>query len=104
LFDIHPDVIGKRVGELIVLDMSDLRTVVREQKIDIGILAVPSSAAQVAVDELVASGIGGLLNLACAHIHVPNDVAVVDTRILEGLQELCYVVHENKNSGGGQVK
>ncbi|NQT94012.1 MAG: redox-sensing transcriptional repressor Rex, partial [Lentisphaerae bacterium] len=47
-------------------------------------------AAQEVADALVKAGVRGLLNLSPAHVLVPENVAVVDTRIVESLQELAH--------------
>lgn len=92
VFDSDPDLCGKKVGRLTVQSMSELAGVVQREKVEIGIMAVPASAARVAAFELVSAGVRGLLNLACEHINVPEDVAIVDARIVESLQELLCLI------------
>ena len=53
---------------------------------------MPSQAAQEVADALVRSGVRAILNLAYKHIRVPEDVTVVDARIMESLQELAYAL------------
>jgi redox-sensing transcriptional repressor len=104
IFDAETKVIGRKVGSLTVGGMDDLPAFVREHRVEIGIVAVPAGAAQQVTDQLVAAGVPSLLNMACAHIHVPRDVAVVDARILENLQELSYILHANRKKSGGNSK
>lgn len=92
IFDISANVIGKRVGPLLVQSMAELPEVIRREKIDIGLVAVPSVVAQQVADQLVFSGIRGILNLTTANIVAPKSVAVVDARILASLRELAYAV------------
>lgn len=92
IFDISANVIGKRVGPLLVQPMAELPEVISREKIDIGIVAVPSAVAQQVADQLVFSGIRGILNLTTANIVAPKSVAVVDARILASLRELAYAV------------
>ncbi len=92
IFDIDPRLFGEKIGHLVVQKMDALPGVVRDERVDIGIVAVPASAARVVAFELISAGVRGLLNLACAHVTVPKDVVIVDARIVEGLQQLSYAI------------
>ena len=92
LFDADPKLVGKKVGRLTVQSMAELADVVRQEKVDIGVLAVPASAARVVAFELVAAGVRGVLNLACEHVNVPEEVVIVDARIAESFQELLCLI------------
>lgn len=92
LMDVDPEIIGTRVGKLLIRSMNALPQVVREEQIDIAIIAVPASEAQRVADELIATGITALLNLALVQLKVPDDVLVVDERIVVSLQELAYLL------------
>ena len=92
LFDADPKVVGKRVGHLTVQGMSELADVVRHEDIQIGIMAVPAAAAKVVALELISAGVHGLLNLACEHLNVPDDVVIVDARMVESIQELLCLI------------
>ncbi|MFO7870337.1 MAG: redox-sensing transcriptional repressor Rex [Kiritimatiellia bacterium] len=94
LFDKDSGKVGKKVGKLTVMDMRRLNSVVKNNNIDIGIIAVPGAAAQSVADALVSSGVKGLLNLASAHLTAPAGVAVEDVRIVACLQALSYAVKE----------
>ena len=95
IFDADPRVIGKRVGGLEVQAMEKLADVVRAERIDIGIIAVPAASAQEVADRLVVCGVRGLLNLAHVHVRAPRRVVVVETRIAASLQELAYAIGAN---------
>src|SRR5262245_43452542 len=57
VFDVDPQKIGARVGEVIVRPYEDMPTVVAEDSIMVGVLAVPGGAAQAVADDLVAAGL-----------------------------------------------
>jgi redox-sensing transcriptional repressor len=57
LFDVDPDVVGTQVGALPVRDFAELDTVVAEQEIVVGVLAVPAASAQAVADRLVEAGV-----------------------------------------------
>lgn len=96
IFDVDPRKIGRKFGDFRVHPMEDLPAFIGEKKIDIGIIAVPASAAQRVADLMIASGIRGLLNLTFSHIVAPRRVAVVDTRIVASLQELAHAIKSRR--------
>ncbi len=96
VFDSSANVVGKKVGRLVVQGMSDLPGVVCGQDVDIGIVTVPHEAAQRVADQLVLAGVRGLLNLTSAHLIVPRKVPVVDARVVASLRELAYAVKINE--------
>ncbi|MCE9614356.1 MAG: redox-sensing transcriptional repressor Rex [Lentisphaerae bacterium] len=97
IFDSDPKVIGRKVGPLTVRPMTLLKRMVRDQKVDIGVIAVPAQAAQMVSDQLVAAGIRGILNLAHTHLHVPKTVVVVEARILARMQEIAYAIRKRRS-------
>ena len=76
VFDTDPDVVGRRVGNVSVEDISSLRDVVRDKNIVVGVIAVPAQSAQVVADELVDSGVRIIFNYSEALLDVPHDVTV----------------------------
>lgn len=98
LFDTDPNLVGKTYGSAKVLPAEKLTEVTTELDIDIGIIAVPGSAAQLVADALVRLGVRAILNLAYKHIRVPEQVHLVDARIMESLQELAYALGKNRRA------
>ena len=77
LFDIDPRKIGKRVNDqLVVRPGEDLEKVVQEDDIVVGVIAVPTEAAQGVADELVKAGVKIIFNYSEALLHVPPEVTV----------------------------
>ena len=102
LMDVNPEILGASIGRLQIQPMSMLPQIVEREKIDIGIIAVPAAEAQSVADELVAAGVGALLNLALAQLKVPETIQVVDERIVVRLQELAYVMRNRAAEPGPQ--
>lgn len=90
VFDSDEAKAGSKVGGLVVQNIAGLAAVTKKHPVDVGIIAVPAPAAQEVADALVKAGVRGLLNLSPAHVLVSEDVAVVDARIVESLQELAH--------------
>jgi redox-sensing transcriptional repressor len=76
IFDIDPNKVGRPVGQLNVSDYSDMRQIVREKNIIVGVLAVPPEAAQRVANDLIDSGIRIIFNYSEALLNVPSDVQV----------------------------
>ena len=88
VFDSDPAKVGGKWGDLRVLPDDEMERVLREEKIDIAIVAVPAEAAQEVVDRVIAAGVQALLNFAPARLQAPSHVALrtVDMAVeLEGL-------------------
>ena len=76
IFDTDPDKVGLEVGPQRVRAASDLRQVVEEEDIVVGVLAVPTAAAQPLADELVDAGVKIIFNYSEALLQVPPEVTV----------------------------
>jgi redox-sensing transcriptional repressor len=76
IFDVDPKLVGERFGEVKVRDVAELEAVVEEQDVVVGVLAVPSSAAQEVADRLVAAGVKIIFNYSEQLLQVPPDVTV----------------------------
>jgi redox-sensing transcriptional repressor len=74
--DTDQEKVGRRVGNVAVDDYSELKEIVREKNIIVGVLAVPASSAQQAANDLVDSGLKIIFNYSEALLDVPQDVQV----------------------------
>ena len=91
-FDVKPDVVGQTFGDLEVQPMDALPRVVKEKGIDMALLCTPSPAAQDATDDVVRSGIRGILNFTPTVLNVPTEVHVERMDFLTGLQRLSFYI------------
>jgi redox-sensing transcriptional repressor len=76
VFDNDPEKVGTGVGNVAVSDYRELKQVVRDRNIVVGVLAVPADNAQSASDDLVSSGVKIIFNYSEALLDVPSDVSV----------------------------
>lgn len=95
-FDTDPDIVGEKINDLTVLDMSELKRVVKKEGITTAIMTVPSSKAQQVIDEVVDAGITAILNFAPKRLKVPSHVQVQYIDLTTELQTLIYY-DENYN-------
>ena len=95
LFDQDPNVIGTRVNHVKVEDTKNLKSIVKERRIQIGIIAVPAAFAQEVADQLVDAGLRGIWNFAPVKIEVPDTIKIVNEDLSIGLSSLSYhITHE----------
>jgi len=98
LFDTDPTKIGQRIDELEIHAPEQMPAVVSQTAAELGILAVPSAAAQTVAEALVAAGIRGLLNFAPGVLRLPAGIHVVSVDLTVQLEQLAFLVQP----GGGE--
>jgi redox-sensing transcriptional repressor len=77
LFDKDQAKVGQRLNEsLTVRPYDDLERVIREEDVVVGVLAVPTGAAQEVADDLVQAGVKIIFNYSEALLQVPPEVTV----------------------------
>jgi redox-sensing transcriptional repressor len=78
LFDKDPSKVGNEIGEaaLTVRPYADLERVIRDEDVVVGVLAVPTEAAQEVADDLVEAGVKIIFNYSEALLQVPPEVTV----------------------------
>ncbi|HUY58327.1 MAG TPA: redox-sensing transcriptional repressor Rex [Solirubrobacteraceae bacterium] len=76
LFDTDAQKVGTQVGNLTVRHYDELRDVVEDEQIVVGVLAVPSSVAQALADDLVEVGVRVIFNYSEALLQTPPEVTV----------------------------
>ena len=76
VFDVDQERVGTDVSGVPVRDFADLETVVEEQEVVVGVLAVPAAAAQEVADRLVEAGVKIIFNYSEQLLQVPPEVTV----------------------------
>lgn len=103
VFDSDAAKVGQRWNGLIVRPASELEDVLREELIDIAVIAVPAAAAQELVDRIVRAGVRGILNFAPTSLDVPEDVALKNVDMALEMEGISYALANRKTaseSGG----
>src|SRR5262245_38823690 len=70
--------------------MSDLKRVVKKERIGIAVLAVPAQAGQTVLDQVVAAGIRAILNFVPVRLKVPEGVELVSVDLKIQMESLAY--------------
>lgn len=91
IFDKYPDrclLAAKGLAEVFAL--KELKQIVRQQGIKIGVVTVPQEGAQSVVDQLVDAGVEGILNFAPIRPTVPEHVRVKNVDFGSELESLSF--------------
>lgn len=99
VFDNDLRKIGKKWEGVVLRDISEMQEKIKEEDIQIGIVAVPVEAAQQVVDMLVLSGIRAILNFAPVRIVVPEDIELRSAELSSELECLSYFLTNEKAVG-----
>ncbi|GHU43686.1 redox-sensing transcriptional repressor Rex [Clostridia bacterium] len=87
-FDVSPDILGKSVNGVMILDTSKLTDMCRRFGVTIGIITVPAEKAQTVCNELISGGVSGIWNFAPVTLKVPAGVAVKNEDLAASLSML----------------
>ncbi len=88
MFDVDPVKIGKFLHGIEVHSNDELEDFIRDNDIDIAVVAVPVSAAESLKDKLIEYGIRAIWNFSNTDLDVPEDVAVENVHLLDSLMRL----------------
>jgi len=90
VFDIDPNVIGKKISGHVVRNTSEVTAYVKENHIYIAMLTVPAASAQQVAASLVDAGIKAILNYAPITLDLPDRVRVEYIDPVLQLQHMTY--------------
>ena len=97
LFDADPTKIGQNLDGLAIQPPEAMPESVKVTGAELGLITVPSEAAQGVADALVAAGIRGLLNFAPVVVRVPAGISLVAVDLAVQLEQLAFLVHLAEN-------
>jgi redox-sensing transcriptional repressor len=92
LFDTDAEKIGRSIGDsrVRVYDAREIARIVRDEWIDVGVIAVPARAAQGVLNQLMSAGVKAVLNFAPAPLHARPGVKVKNVDLTISLESLSY--------------
>jgi redox-sensing transcriptional repressor len=100
LFDAERGKIGRRSrGGVPIHGIDSFRTMVRDQKIDIAVLAVPAEAAQSVVNVAVEAGIRAVLNFSPGTLKVPAGVKLKNVDLTVSMESLSFFLARGESDG-----
>jgi redox-sensing transcriptional repressor len=109
LFDNDSRKIGQRIGDakIVVQDVVQLGKVIRDESIDVMVIAVPAKEAQRVLNQIMSAGIKAVLNFAPVSLTSRRGVKVKTVDLTTSLESLSYflarpasgtVTHPQQNS------
>ncbi|MDQ1524578.1 MAG: redox-sensing transcriptional repressor [Pyrinomonadaceae bacterium] len=92
LFDNDRERIGRTVGDarIKIYDVRHVARVVRAERIDVAVIAVPARAAQRVLNQLMSAGVKAVLNFAPARLNKRPDVKLKTVDLTISLETLSY--------------
>jgi redox-sensing transcriptional repressor len=96
VFDADPAKIGRAWGRRTILSDDDLETVLKDEKIEMAVVAVPAAAAQAVVDRIVRAGVRAILNFAPVRLRVPDDVALRNVDMVMEMEGLAFALNSKE--------
>lgn len=96
IFDNNPDIIGTKIKNITILDIKELEDFIKNNRVDIGILAVPKSEAFDLAMRLSDAGVKGILNFCYTDIKVPTNIVIENVHLSDHLMMLSYNIKEQR--------
>jgi redox-sensing transcriptional repressor len=93
VFDRDPEKVGTALGGLTVRADEEMDRALREEAVEIAIVAVPGDAAQQVVDRVVKAGVGAVLNFAPVRLKVPRGVTLRNVDVTLELEGLSFALN-----------
>jgi redox-sensing transcriptional repressor len=91
VFDVDPAKVGRRLPSgQIIHHLDELVTVIKDQDIEIGVIATPADRAQDVAQRLIDSGVKAILNFAPTQLQVIEGMAVENVDFTVKLDNLAY--------------
>ena len=94
LLDINEKIIGNVINGIEISDSRRMNEVITQNSVDIGVITVPASEAQVVAEQLIFAGVKGLWNFAPIKLNVPS-IPLVNEDLSIGLSALSYHMSQN---------
>ncbi|HTQ38346.1 MAG TPA: redox-sensing transcriptional repressor Rex [Pirellulales bacterium] len=98
-FDVDPGRVGESIEGVPIYHLDKLTEVVRQQRIKLGMVVVPATAAQGVADKLVAAGVEGVVNFAPVTLVLPETVSLVGVDLAMELEQLSFAVVNRGETG-----
>ena len=91
-FDLNPDLHGKKIRNIEIRPVEEIEQFVRDNKIEIAVLAIPKDQAVPMAEKLVNCGIKAIWNFAHVDLDVPDNVQVENVHLSDSLMKLSYSI------------
>jgi redox-sensing transcriptional repressor len=90
VFDNDKEIIGKKISEKEIMDISLMKAIIKDKSLKVAILAVSTNSAQYVANLLVDSGIKVIINYTSMPVKVPSNIIVQAADPIEILLHTLY--------------
>lgn len=98
IFDASPEIIGKKIGNMIVSDIAELENFCNKNHPVAAILCIPKDAAKSETDRLINLGVRAFWNFTHYDLRVNHkDIAVENVHLGDSLSTLSYGLKSNNS-------
>lgn len=98
IFDASKEIIGKKIGDITVSDISGLESFCRDAEPQGAVLCIPKEAAAKEIERLIGLGIRAFWNFTHYDLHIDHaDIAVENVHLGDSLATLSYRLNSNGN-------
>mgnify|MGYP004558765445 FL=1 len=97
IFDVKPSIIGKKLGKIVVSDISELKDFCMKNKPEVAALCVPQEVAEKEVNRLIDCGIHAFWNFTHYDLTISHENVIVENVHLgDSLTILSYAINSAK--------
>ncbi|MGB1289283.1 MAG: redox-sensing transcriptional repressor Rex [Aggregatilineales bacterium] len=96
VFDADPEKIGTQTDQIIIQAIDEMAQIIKDNHVQIAMLAVPAEHAQSVTNILVDSGIRAILNYAPINVNVPEHVHVQYIDPVIHIQHMTYYLDDSE--------
>lgn len=100
MFDADKNKVGQKIGAVEIFDIKDFARIVKKDKIDVAVIAVPAPVAQNVLAQVMKAGIKAVMNFAPTPLKVEGDVKMKTVDLTISLESLSYFLAQPTNSNG----
>jgi len=104
IFDVNPKLLGKKIRNVEIMHIDKIDEFVKENKVDIAVIAVPHDQTPEIADKIARLGIKGIWNFSPMDLKLPYDVIIENVHLSDGLMVLGYKLNEAKKRGMNKNK
>lgn len=100
LFDTDEEKIGQNISDVEVFDFKNFAKIVKREKIDVAVIAVPAQFAQNVLEEITKAGIKAVMNFAPTPLRKQKGIKLKTIDLTISLESLSYFLSQPRNLNG----
>jgi redox-sensing transcriptional repressor len=102
-FDIDPSKYHKKEGDVPILPFENFKEFVKNNRIKVGVIAVPDIAAQQVLDLMLSGGIKGILNFAPIRLKAADGCVINNVNLVLELESVVYFMINGLNKSINEI-